>query len=273
MVDNASEMVRILRVYAVITIFAAAVILSGVAAFVTLPYAIAQGEGRECGDFRGLTVLGDDFNDAVKKGCPIKATRAVINGNLILNGMTVEAAEFMGAQFNGFVGFSTAQFPDGANFERANFTGRVTFRDAAFQGEVNFREAVFEHGAVFADAVFQDSADFRITTFQGNRVCIFTGRELFVDFQNARFNTMALFDGSVISSCIDFSNALFNDDASFRAVAFNEDAEFTMATFAKAVDFEQTVLQKGIFLVVRRFWAKLCRQREYRAPQTLGGTM
>ena len=96
----------------------------------------AQDAERACGDFSFAAdsdpaerrVQGAEIVEAVKQGCEINATRAIIEGKVSFRGSLV---------FAGRTDFSVATFEEEVNFAFSTFRAEARFRFTTFAGRAN----------------------------------------------------------------------------------------------------------------------------------------
>ncbi|MGC4815079.1 pentapeptide repeat-containing protein [Micromonospora sp. DT228] len=141
--------------------------------------------------------------------------------DLVLDGVRLRDAAFVGATFVG-----------SADFSRATFRGDVSFRGATFEAEVTFEDAVFENDSDFVDASFNKEVDFTRSKFMANasfRLAKFHGPARFREAEMAQ----ATFDNARFAAPAQFGAAKFARVALFRDVEFRADARFGEVHFGK----------------------------------------
>ena len=130
----------------------------------------AQGDERECGDFRSLpNVSSADLVDAASQGCKISAKDATITGDLDARDVTFRDANFWGTIFEGETNFGRAIF-EGADvsFLRATFIKDADFSNAIFATRITkFTGTNFKQDANFFGTEFLNSVDFTDGIIEG----------------------------------------------------------------------------------------------------------
>jgi uncharacterized protein YjbI with pentapeptide repeats len=141
-----------------------------------------------------------------------------------------------------------ANLPDvvfsGVDFSGVVFDFPADFSGSTFRGPVRFARAVFAQPAWFDGATFADSHEtsFQQAEFLAN-----------VSFQDATFNTFAVFDRAVFCGACSFAGSRFFRGARFLFTSFQEVtffnsfcagmAVFWHAVFGKSADFSQFTVE------------------------------
>ena len=144
-----------------------------------------------------------------------------------------------------------------ADFSRVTFKGSADFRTAKFADLTNFDEAKFEgeksqlgDGARFDNAVFSNTVYFKSAKFYSYTNFSKSRFNTAAYFQNARFVPKAkqsrmslgttVFNNSIFTSEVKFTNAKFWVSTGFRAVEFKDIADFSKAEFEKCTFVKPT---------------------------------
>lgn len=154
----------------------------------------------------------------------------------------VDDADFSDAEFR-YVSFDEATVRGEALFTRTEYDDDADFVETAFRRGADFDEAIFDGDADFTDATFGDDATFRGARFDGES----RHHEDAAVFVGTTFNGVAEFDDTYFYSaafretrfggCIDFTEAVFDDDMDFHLSPTTADAyvDMTAATLRDGV--------------------------------------
>ncbi|WP_136688931.1 pentapeptide repeat-containing protein [Halorhabdus amylolytica] len=190
-----------------------------------------------------------DFDDgtfqarAAFRGTEFHGDSNQLDDNTSFTGATFRGrADFTQAEF-GCVHFEDVRFASEAVFEETALTGDVEFTRAVFDSLANFDEARFGEDTDFASVEFQADASFRGTAFAGGQRALeadltFAGAQFHgeANFQWARFRGAQL-QTVEIDGRADFENARFDGDAVFEGAIFRDEADFDEAHFGGDVSF------------------------------------
>lgn len=174
-------------------------------------------------------------------------TRALFEGETSFSSaMFSRTAVFVETSFRAQLQFTEARFQDDAYFSQTSFASDVRFTGTEFHGgdnttaeDTSFKEAIF-HGCAdfqktkFRRAVFTNS-QYQSATFSS---AVFTGQ---VEFDSTEFKDSVVFDHAVFEEksrfdntefqSVNFDEARFSDDVSFRGVTIHDDAMFRGVEF------------------------------------------
>ena len=144
--------------------------------------------------------------------------------------------------------FTGAHFSHNADFSGLTLEGPTRFSGVTFEEKVNFKGAKFHGNVSFGGATFKKDANFENTSFLQRKSGVPSHQELMdgamgnVNFNKARFKSLADFTNSKFKVTSSFISTRFLGDAVFIRAKFCKCAEvnFSFTTFSKDCDFIET---------------------------------
>ena len=144
--------------------------------------------------------------------------------------VSIGAAHFETAQFDGMADFDGTEFSGDARFEGTQFRGAARFNGVRFGAYTAFIAASFNDGGWFFQAEFEDAAHFELAQFSDS------------SFLATRFAEDAGFNGT-----------RFGGDAIFRAVRCGREAQFVGTQFGGEAQFDEVEVVGEAAFVEARF--------------------
>ncbi len=158
------------------------------------------------------------LNESNKANIKIEIIDSEITGTADFSDMVfINAVLFTGTIFHDTAIFTNASFTQEANFNRSQFKKDAKFGFARFSDNARFECADFSDLAMFGSARFH-----KIANFANSNICIGV-------FSHAFFGNSAI-----------FTNAEFQDAASFNRIIFNGSSFFDGSRFQKKAIFDET---------------------------------
>ena len=160
----------------------------------------------------------NEWASNISKDCPVGGTES----SAWKDWEARAVANFQGVTFSELVDFSGFEFPAEVSFKGAKFKSGVFFEHAKFHGIVSFDESQFGNEAPESLA----KVSFKGANFKGDAL-----------FRKTNFLCASWFFYSDFESRVDFSEAIFHQDARFYRLKFNQHVSFSRATFKKIAQF------------------------------------
>lgn len=181
------------------------------------------------------------------------ASNAEFDRAVSVAGSTLRTAVFREATFDGDLDMTEATIDETAVFDEVRLNADACFQSVGFAGPASFQGAEFhgdanmlEDDVTFEDAVFESHANF--TRAEAG----------FAVFRRTEFRAETSFDEVRITGDAQFTNAVFEETASFRGAEFHGDAKvmyddvsFEGATFNDRADFTLATFEDASFEAVR----------------------
>jgi uncharacterized protein YjbI with pentapeptide repeats len=186
-------------------------------------------------------------------------------------------AVFSSANFNGPATIE-ASFEGVAEFEGTTFEKETDLSGTVFSNQTRWKKAVIKGNCEFYGTIFKQIAVFEMT-FEGT--ADFEGAEFEAEanFSNARFKKAvnlhtlfkrSLFLDTIFEQEVDFSHAIFVEEAAFTKTKFLGNADFTGVTFNGETTFAFPEFRKLAIFVGTRFQGRLSFSGpSFRADDTL----
>lgn len=189
-----------------------------------------------------------ELSEPENQSQPLDFSGVVVPGRLDFDKDATCSVDFHGAQFHGYVVFTSAEFRRDAWFEQAEFYKDTWFSKVQFHGVAGFNEAVFRASVEFSETRFHGEARFNELQFHGearfNEAKFFKvaefGKTLFYQyagFNKAQFCGFAIFREVVFTGFASFEGAEFRSDAHFNNVRFSSFSWFRKAKFRESTEF------------------------------------
>lgn len=158
----------------------------------------------------------------IKNGFPVKYEHVLVEGNLILDTLSLQKKRTYRTAFNLQSGLSEEVYAVKAPIEITDsiIHGTLEFGSAIFKDVVDFHGSVFDRDVCFTESVFKSRANFSNAQFNGDARFLWSRFEGYSPFEKSRFAKHAF-----------FGEAKFEGDAIFDGTQFNGDANFSEATF------------------------------------------
>ncbi len=174
--------------------------------------------------------------------CALKLADARLLGGLTADRLVVlQAVQAPGAIARGPVSSQQTYFArevqwSGATFSRAatwsesRFLAAVQMSDSQFQAQVNWTGASLSEGGDFSGSQFRDLGDWQRSQWHGP-----------AQFARSHWYDRALFSKSRFLAALDFSSATFEKAAAFRSARFNAPVQLTEVNLLNQIDFSDAV--------------------------------